>query len=66
MLQFFRKMIKWIKSHNLIVNCVLLIVTFWVARYWYFTQFGLYEDDLTIIPRAIQMNFSELFNFIFD
>ena len=64
--QFLQKIINWIKSHNLFVNCIILIVTFWVARYWYFTQFGLYEDDLTIIPRAMQMSFSELFKFIFD
>jgi hypothetical protein len=44
--------------------CIFLGFLFWVGRYWQFTSFGLYEDDLTIIPNAVSMNFSELFRYI--
>lgn len=46
--------------------CVLLGILFWVGRYWQFASFGLYEDDLTIIPRAVLMSFSELFRYIWS
>jgi hypothetical protein len=38
---------------------------FWFVRYWHSRQFGLYEDDLTIIPDAFQRSFSSLMGFIF-
>lgn len=40
------------------------MVLFWVARYWHSSHFGLYEDDLTIIPTAFNLTFSELTQFI--
>jgi hypothetical protein len=43
---------------------IFLGILLWVGRYWQFKSFGLYEDDLTIIPGAVVMNFSELFRYI--
>ena len=45
---------------------LLLLTALWAARYWRFAEFGLYEDDLTFIPRAVQMNFPQLSAFVFD
>ncbi len=47
-----------------IARCAFLGIVFWVARYWYFKGFGLYEDDLTIVPRAVTMSFSDVLNYI--
>lgn len=41
-----------------------LIAIFWLIRYRYSNQFGLYEDDLTIIPDATQMTFLEVLKYI--
>lgn len=41
-----------------------LAILFWAARYWLVGGFGLYEDDLTIVPRAASMSFGEVLNFI--
>jgi hypothetical protein len=43
---------------------LLILATAWVARYLQFQQFGLYEDDLTIVPRAVAMSGSELVNHV--
>ena len=43
---------------------LLILATAWVARYLHFRDFGLYEDDLTIIPRAAAMSGSELVNHV--
>lgn len=45
---------------------LLLIATLWVARYWRLNGFGLYEDDLTWIPAAVQMTFTEILRFVSD
>ena len=58
--------VNWIKEKIDFQNLVIILLLFWVARYWHYSQFGLYEDDLTIIPRAMQMNFSELIRFILN
>lgn len=42
----------------------LLAVMIWVARYWHSGSFGLYEDDLTIIPRAVEMTLPDLVNYV--
>jgi hypothetical protein len=47
-----------------VLICIFLGIFFWVGRYWQFKSFGLYEDDLTIIPNAVVMNFSDLFRYI--
>ena len=44
---------------------VFLVVTLWLVRYLRSAEFGLYEDDLTHIPTAVQMSGSELAQFAF-
>lgn len=46
------------------IASLVLAVLFWIARYWMVGQFGLYEDDLTIIPAAAGMSFGEVLQFI--
>jgi hypothetical protein len=45
---------------------VLLAIVFWVSRYWYSARFGLYEDDYTIIPAAVNMTGGQLVSFIIN
>ncbi len=47
-----------------LIACLLLAILFWAARYWMVAGFGLYEDDLTIIPAAATMRFSEVLRFV--
>ncbi|MBF8260891.1 MAG: hypothetical protein HW376_420 [candidate division NC10 bacterium] len=44
----------------------LLWFGLWVARYWHSAGFGLYEDDLTHLPSAVQMAWPEVGAFISD
>jgi len=44
----------------------LLLAGLWTARYMHGSRFGLYEDDLTHIPSAIQMTWSEIGAFAVD
>jgi hypothetical protein len=46
------------------VDLAFLIGLFWIARYWHSARFGLYEDDLTLIPDAFARSFSSLLDFI--
>jgi len=43
---------------------VLLILLIWTVRYWYSAQFGLYEDDWTLIPSAVNMSLSQILSLI--
>jgi hypothetical protein len=52
------------KQWEIALDLALLILLFWVVRYWHSQHFGLYEDDLTIIPGAIPMSFRQLVSFI--
>lgn len=54
--------LKLLRNQDLLA-CFLLAVLFWAARYWFVAGFGLYEDDLTIIPRAAAMRFPEVLQF---
>jgi hypothetical protein len=47
----------WLKMALLLV---FLAVLAWSARYWLSAGFGLYEDDLTYIPGAIEASFGEI------
>jgi hypothetical protein len=49
----------------LILDVLFLAALFWVVRYWHSRQFGLYEDDLTIIPDAFTRSFSSLVGYIY-
>ena len=60
---------RWAPSPRLVRDLgfvLLLVVVLAVARYWRFGAFGLYEDDLTIVPPAVQMSPNELLRFIAD
>jgi len=50
---------------SILVIAALVFLAF-AGRYFRFLQFGLYEDDLTIIPKAMQMSFGDLFAFIWN
>ncbi len=39
-------------------------IFYWIIYYWQSPQFGLYEDDLTILPRAFSLSFTELLSHI--
>jgi hypothetical protein len=54
------------KRAQIFLDLLLLAALFWIVRYWHSRQFGLYEDNLTIIPTAIQMSFRQITNFIFS
>jgi hypothetical protein len=45
---------------------IVLAFVVWIARFSQASDFGIYEDDWTIIPRAIEMSFSQLLEFIFN
>jgi hypothetical protein len=57
-------MMKTKNRSAIILDLLILIGLFWVARYWHSPHFGLYEDDLTIIPSAFQYSFSQLMQYI--
>jgi hypothetical protein len=48
-----------------VLDVLFLAALFWVVRYWHSPHFGLYEDDLTIIPDAFTRSFSSLIGYIF-
>lgn len=43
-----------------VLPVLLILATAWVSRYLHVLDFGLYEDDLTIVPRAAAMTGSEV------
>lgn len=45
---------------NDLISLLVLAFILWVVHYWNVNSYGLYEDDLTIIPQAIQMSIEEL------
>ncbi|MEJ2551865.1 MAG: hypothetical protein P8Z34_14415 [Anaerolineales bacterium] len=47
-------------------SILFLLLLLWIARYWHFKEFGLYEDDLTIIPKVMGMNGSQYLNLLVD
>ena len=52
------------KRLQTLLDILLLVVIFWIARYWHSGQFGLYEDDLTRIPHALQLPAKGLFQYL--
>ena len=54
------------KRLQTVFDILLLMALFWFVRYWHSGHFGLYEDDLTIIPDAFQRSFSSLIEFIYS
>lgn len=47
-----------------IVLILLLALTAWTSRYWLNGEFGLYEDDLTFLPEAIEADFGEVMEMV--
>ncbi len=45
---------------------IFLAAILWVARYWHFTEFGLYEDDLTLIPKLMEMSGSQYLSLLIN
>lgn len=45
---------------------LLLPAALWVVRFWHSAEFGLYEDDLTDIPRAAAMSWGDAVAFAVD
>ncbi len=43
---------------------VLIPGIIWLAHFWYSASFGLYEDDITIIPTAIQTKLPDLLKYL--
>lgn len=52
------------KRLRTLLDILLLVAFFWVVRYWHSGQFGLYEDDLTRIPDAVQLSTQGLWQFL--
>ena len=49
-----RPWVKWV------VLFIFLAALAWFTRYWFSSGFGLYEDDLTYIPTAMEASFGEI------
>ncbi len=43
---------------------LFLALTNWLAHFWYFRSFGIYEDDHFRIPEAMGMTLMELYNYV--
>ncbi|NMB68358.1 MAG: hypothetical protein GYA20_06320 [Chloroflexi bacterium] len=43
---------------------LVIVALFWAARYWHAASFGLYEDDLTIIPGGWERSFPDLLAYL--
>jgi hypothetical protein len=56
--------VKTLKRSAVAADLIFLIALFWIVRYWHSLHFGLYEDDLTIIPDAFVRSFSSLISYI--
>ncbi len=54
------------KGLGTVLGVILLAAVFWIVRYWHSLHFGLYEDDLTIIPTAFNLSFGQLMRFLFS
>jgi drug/metabolite transporter superfamily protein YnfA len=54
------------RTFQLCMVFFVIAVVVWAARFSRSAEFGIYEDDWTIIPRAIEMSFSQLLEFIFN
>jgi hypothetical protein len=49
-----------------LLDLLILSVIFWVVRYWHSSHFGLYEDDLTLIPGAVAQQSGELLKSVWE
>ena len=54
------------RSGQLLIAMSLIVAAVWMARFQHASEFGLYEDDWTIIPSAVDMSLKELIDFVAD
>ncbi len=62
-----RKLSEKQQHHNRVtwvLLILLLAVSAWCTRYWMSPNFGLYEDDLTFIPGAIESDFEGVLSMV--
>jgi hypothetical protein len=56
------------KKKTPVLMWVLLLISLalmaWFSRYWFSSGFGLYEDDLTFIPGAIEADFGSIMQMV--
>lgn len=52
------------KTYQIVFALILIALAMWIARYNRASEFGLYEDDWTFIPRVVDMPFSEVLEFV--
>jgi hypothetical protein len=52
------------ENWNIVVVFLVLVLLVWVTDFWYFTSFGLYEDDWNRIPLVMTNNAQDLWNLI--
>ena len=57
-------MVSTFNGRNQIKVFILLVITTWIAHFWYYTSFGFYEDDWNRVPVGMAMNGFEFGNFI--
>ena len=50
----------FIRHYRFLLDITFLAAIFWVTRYFFSSQFGLYEDDITRIPDAFSMRLVEV------
>lgn len=52
------------RSGQLLIAMSLILAVVWIARFQRSSEFGLYEDDWTRIPKAVDMSLKELIDFV--
>ena len=55
------KFIEWLKKSNLPI-LILLAAVIWIARFWFFKDFGFYEDDYYYISSKMGSNWAHIIN----
>lgn len=57
---------RWLAQQSLgeWATVVVILALFWASRYWHAASFGLYEDDLTIIPGGWERSFFDLLGYL--
>lgn len=53
-----------VKDRKVLQILIVLVITNWIAHFWNYQEFGLYEDDWYRIAPAIDMTFPQLGNYI--
>jgi hypothetical protein len=51
-------------GREVLAALALLTAVVWVARYWHSAHFGFYEDDYTLVTRAMASSWGEVWSFV--